>query len=179
MTKDSWIQIYFGICFLYYKIRREGKEASSSCQFRAAQLVTHFPWNGASSRVLRDHLDLMYDPCACLRCKGLGNSGGDSFLLNWGLKWTLQFLAKRAHRNLWARCLWGCWFLAKNRKKAECWLINIHNYRNFLQTNAHVSSFSHHNGHCVFSSQKKLRKLCELPSKGKSCDCTWRFLILK
>lgn len=153
MTKDSWIQIYFGICFLYYKIRREGKEASSSCQFREPQLVTHFPWNGASSLVLRDRLGLMYDPGAGLRCKGLGNSVGDSLLLKWELKWTLPFLAKRAHRNLWTRCLWGCWSLAKNRK-AECWLINIHNYRNFLQTNAHVSSFSHHNGRCFFSSQK-------------------------
>lgn len=92
----------------------------------------------------------MYDPCACPRYKGLRNSVGDSFLLNCGLKWTLQFLAKRAHKNLWERCLWGCWSLAKNRKKAECWLINIHNYRNFLQINAHVRSFSHHNGHCFF-----------------------------
>lgn len=83
----------------------------------------------------------MYELCTCQDARGLGTVWEIPLDLIIDLNGLFKLLAKRAHRNLWKRCLWGCWSLAENWKKAECWQINIRNYRNFLQTNACVSFF--------------------------------------
>lgn len=116
---------------------------------------------------------------ACQRYKGLGNSVGDSFWLHHGLKWTLQ---EREHRNLWKRGLWGCWSWDKNRNKAECWLTNVPNYRDFLTDKCSCQLFSCHNGHCWFPvrRQKKIMhgkpvKYCQ---KGEAVNAPRGFLYL-
>lgn len=70
-----------------------------------------------------------------------------------------NFWQERTHRNLWERCLLRCWSSAKNRNKAECQLINIPNYRDFLQTSAPVGFFLTITVIAGFQSEK-IRKLC-------------------
>ena len=93
-----------------------------------------------------------------------------------------NFWQGREHRNLWKRCLCDCWSWDKNRNKAECWLTNVPNYRDFLTDKCSCQLFSHHNSHCWFPVRRQKKIMHGKPAnscqKGEAVNAPGGFWCL-